>query len=55
MAINGTKNTAVFFSGINKAVNKAAIITDHHGSNNDNRSAKTSVTIKFLVFAFISC
>lgn len=54
MAKNGTKNTAVFFKGINKAVAKAEVITDHHGRNNDKISAKTSVTIKLVVLAFIS-
>ena len=53
MAKKGTKNTAIFFRGINNDVAKAAVITDHHGKTNDKRMAKTRVAIKLVILLFI--
>ena len=54
MAKNGIKKTAAFFNGINKAVAKAAVITDHQGKNKDRINANTIVAIKLVIFLVIS-
>ncbi len=54
MEIKGTINTAVRFNGINKAVVKAAVITDHQGRKKDNKMANIIVAIKLMLFLFIS-
>lgn len=55
MAKKGTKNTAKRFKGKKSDVASAAVITDHHGKNNESTYAKIIVTIKLMIFLLIGC